>query len=164
VAAFDDALNDDLDIEKGMAAVLDLVSRINQAAATLGPADGKAVQAALESVDQVLDVLVRRRMGMVERDRLSRWADPEFVRERAERFRGRPEIHTPLGGGTLPPAAALLAVTGELDDDLVELLIAARQGARKARDFATADALRTHLGAQGIILEDLPQGIRWKTA
>src|SRR5206468_316906 len=50
LAAFDEALNDDLDIERAMAAALDLVSRVNQL--ELGPADWRAVQAALESVDQ----------------------------------------------------------------------------------------------------------------
>jgi cysteinyl-tRNA synthetase len=141
LAAFDDALNDDLDIERAVAAVLELVSRVNQIEAPLGPADGRAVQAALESVDQVLDVLVRRRIGLVERERLGR-----------------------LAAGTLPPAATLMAAGEDLDDDLIELFIAARQAARQARDFTTADALRKHLASRGIILEDLPQGIRWKTA
>ena len=60
--------------------------------------------------------------------------------------------------------AALIALTGELDDDLIELFIAARQLAKKARDFAAADGARTHLRARGVIIEDLPTGIRWKTA
>jgi cysteinyl-tRNA synthetase len=55
-----------------------------------------------------------------------------------------------------------MAVEGEMDDDLVELLIAARQAAKRARDFASADALRAHLKTRGIIIEDLATGIRWK--
>ena len=54
-----------------------------------------------------------------------------------------------------------------LDDDLaayVEAQSAARQAARKARDFARADAIRDELKARGIILEDTREGVKWKKA
>ena len=44
---------------------------------------------------------------------------------------------------------------------LVEALLAERAAARAARDFARADALREQLAAEGVILEDTPQGVRW---
>ena len=45
----------------------------------------------------------------------------------------------------------------------IEALIAARQLARKTRDFAKADRIRQDLANQGIILEDSKDGIvRWK--
>ncbi|SFU47567.1 cysteinyl-tRNA synthetase [Clostridium sp. DSM 8431] len=50
---------------------------------------------------------------------------------------------------------------GSLEDE-VEALIEQRQQARKNRDFALADKIRDDLKARGIVLEDTPQGVRWK--
>jgi cysteinyl-tRNA synthetase len=53
-------------------------------------------------------------------------------------------------------------VSSGLDEVQIEERIAARQEARKKRDFKAADAVRDELLSQGILLEDTPQGVRWK--
>jgi cysteinyl-tRNA synthetase len=44
----------------------------------------------------------------------------------------------------------------------IEELIAERTAAKKSRDFARADQIRKDLAAQGVILEDTKDGVRWK--
>lgn len=46
-------------------------------------------------------------------------------------------------------------------DDEIESLIAARNEARKNKNWAEADRIRDELKAQGIVLEDTPQGVKW---
>lgn len=46
----------------------------------------------------------------------------------------------------------------------IEKLIEERQQARKDKNFARADEIRDKLKADGIILEDTPQGVKWKRA
>jgi len=49
-------------------------------------------------------------------------------------------------------------------DAEIEAMIEARQAARKSRNFAEADRIRDQLKAQGILLEDTPDGVKWKRA
>jgi cysteinyl-tRNA synthetase len=59
----------------------------------------------------------------------------------------------------------LLPSVVTLDETLeswVEEQVAAREAARKEKDFATADRIRASLAEEGVEVEDTPQGPRWR--
>jgi cysteinyl-tRNA synthetase len=49
-----------------------------------------------------------------------------------------------------------------LSDAEIEALVAERTEAKKARNFARADAIRVELAAKGVAIEDSKDGVRWK--
>lgn len=63
-----------------------------------------------------------------------------------------------------PPSEWFARGTVAGDDARIQGLIDERGAAKKARDFARADAIRDQLAAEGIVLEDTAQGVRWKRA
>ncbi len=54
--------------------------------------------------------------------------------------------------------------TAGLLDEEIDQLIEERNQARKDKNFARSDEIRDQLKDQGIILEDTPQGVRWRRA
>jgi cysteinyl-tRNA synthetase len=48
------------------------------------------------------------------------------------------------------------------DDARIQSLIDERNAAKSNRDFARSDAIRDQLAAEGVLLEDTAQGVRWK--
>lgn len=60
------------------------------------------------------------------------------------------------------PADWFARGASEDDDARIQALIDERIAAKQARDFARADAIRDQLAAEQIVLEDTPQGVRWK--
>ncbi|HYS21167.1 MAG TPA: cysteine--tRNA ligase [Gemmatimonadales bacterium] len=140
-------------------------ARLRAAAAGVGPAEGGgplALQArALEhDVAAALDDDLSAPRALA--------ALFEFVRV-ANR-----ELDRGAGGGGGGALAALERVVGLLDilptlaavdpglARWVEERLAAREGARKSRDFAAADRIRAELKSRGVELEDTAAGTKWR--
>ncbi|PJF47793.1 MAG: cysteine--tRNA ligase [Chloroflexi bacterium] len=77
-------------------------------------------------------------------------------------------IYTELGGDVLGVVRSRAAPSTTADSErevaLIEILIEMRNEARKARDYARADAIRDRLAKLGIVLEDGPKGTSWRIA
>lgn len=74
------------------------------------------------------------------------------------------QTYSELAGDVLGllPAKFEEAAGADLTGQLVQLLIELRQEARQAKDYARADRIRQRLNEMGIILEDGPEGTRWR--
>jgi cysteinyl-tRNA synthetase len=92
-----------------------------------------------------------------------------FVR-RINRRMARGQITVPDAAVVLAALERADAVLGLLpaadqethDDERIESLLREREAARKAHDYGTADRLRAEIEALGVIVEDTPQGPRWR--
>jgi cysteinyl-tRNA synthetase len=115
ITQFTEAMDNDLNISAGWAAVFEWVRETNRRLAenSVSPPEAAAALAAWNKVDQV------------------------------------------LGVGAAPEAE----VPAE-----IQALLEQRQAARKAKDFARADALRAELKGRGWVIEDTPRGARVKRA
>lgn len=60
------------------------------------------------------------------------------------------------------PLGILQKTTKSTLEKEIEELIEKRQEARKQKNWALSDEIRDSLKARGIVLEDTPQGVRWK--
>jgi cysteinyl-tRNA synthetase len=62
----------------------------------------------------------------------------------------------------ISPELLEVAGSAQLSDEQVNQKLAEMEAARKARNFKTSDALRAELTAEGIIVENTKDGVRWR--
>ena len=78
------------------------------------------------------------------------------------------KAYVELLAGTIAKLSGVLGIIterkAEVLDSEVEEMIAARQQARKEKNFALADEIRQKLLDMGIVLEDTREGVKWKRA
>lgn len=162
---FDAALNDNLNMPNALAVVFGAVNQLNQM--ELGPAEAREALRLMESFEEVLDVLDRSaRSGLITREQVASWLEGELLTKKAGHLKhwaeapDREKLWEMVEAGQLPSFEDLASIE-QMDADTIELFVAIRQNARKAKDFTVADGIRDDLARRGVQLEDTPQGFRW---
>jgi cysteinyl-tRNA synthetase len=138
---FTAALANDLNTAEAAAAISEMVRAANSAAdaGTLGAENAAEVLRVLMLFDEVFAVLEDR--------------DEERTRAALEWAKAE---------GRIGEAAPELVMRLALSDADIDALVAERTQAKKARNFARADAIRVELAAKGVAIEDSKDGVRWK--
>ena len=146
-ADFLNALANDLNTAEARAAIFEVIRAVNTAAdqSRLCETDAHATLDLLSEFDGIFAVLSD---GEARDADLTRWAlDWAKAENRLD--------------GADPDLLARFANTGPTDAE-IDALIAERAQAKRGRNFARADAIRNDLLAQGIVLEDGKDGVRWR--
>jgi cysteinyl-tRNA synthetase len=138
---FTAALADDLNTASATAAISEMVRAANSAAdaGTLGAENAEEILRVLTTFDGVFAVLIDR--------------DAELTRAALEWAKDE--------GRSGDASAELVAQMGATDE-AIQALVDERTAAKKARNFARADAIRAELLAKGVVIEDAKDGVRWK--
>jgi cysteinyl-tRNA synthetase len=139
-----DALDDDLNTAQAQAAIFDMIRAVNTAidGGNLKSGDVPALLAPLEQFDQVFSILQDDDTAQMQR--IYEWAKAE----------GRVKDIT--------PQLEEIVRSAELSDAQIDAKIEQMNAARKSRDFASSDKIRAELVAQGIIIEQTKEGVRWR--
>ncbi len=138
---FTAALANDLNTAEAAAAISEMVRAANSAAdaGTLGEENAAEVLRVLMLFDEVFAVLEDRDEELTRA--ALKWAEAE---------------------GRIKDAAPDLVLKLALSDAEIEALVEERSEAKRARNFARADAIRVELAAKGVAIEDSKDGARWK--
>ena len=137
-------MDDDLNTAQAQAAIFDMVRKANAAmdAGQFKKDDIVPLLAVLQSFDELFAVLKDDDAAKVLR--VAEWAKTE----------GR---ESEISKGLLETVGAQ-----QFSDAEIEKKVAEMEGARRARNFKVSDAIRSELGALGIIVEITKDGARWK--
>lgn len=129
--------------------------------ADIGPVDGIGIPAAIETA---LEDDLNTPNALAEIARIASEARKAEGEDRAARKRELLGAGLALGLLQQDPAAWFARGADSGDDARIQALIDERNAAKKNRDFARSDAIRDQLAGEGVLLEDTPQGVRWKRA
>ena len=123
---------------------------------------GPVIPAAMETA---LDDDLNTPLALAEVARIATEARKAATREEKGRLKSE-LLGAGLALGLLQQEAADWFGRGASNDDDIRIqsLIDERNEAKKSRDFARSDAIRDQLAAEGVLLEDTAQGVRWKRA
>ena len=150
---FIEAMDDDLNTPQAIAALFDLAREINR-----GRDEGMPVREAQEALQELGSVL-----GLTFQEGPQRGPQVEALVELGKemagplRVAGEEELADDIEAGLAPEA---LSDGGR--DAAVKVLADARERLREARRYELADRIRSHLAELGVLLEDTPQGPRWR--
>jgi cysteinyl-tRNA synthetase len=138
---FTAALANDLNTAEAVAAISEMVRAANSAAdaGTLASGNVAQILEVLALFDGVFAVLE-------DKDAEQTRAALEWAKAEGRGHEAAPELVARMG----------------LSDAEIEALVAERTQAKKARNFARADAIRVELMAKGVVIEDSKDGVRWK--
>jgi cysteinyl-tRNA synthetase len=162
-AAFEAAMDDDLNTPRALAAVFELATELNRtadAAAKADPGTSPEVVAALEAGARMLRMLAGV-LGLTLITTMTPAQRAGLHRLARDLAREHPDLFDPAS----PILQQLRATTSDdalSGDDLVALIAGARMRARRQRDWAVGDAIRSKLQSLGILLEDSPTGYTWR--
>ncbi len=138
------ALDDDLNTAQAQGAVFDMVRSANAAmdCGAMRKADVPALLAALSQFDEIFAVL--KDDDAPKMQHVADWAKAE----------GREK--------EISPELIEILRSNALSDEQVHQKIEQMKAARAAKKFAESDAIRAELTAQGILIEQTKEGVRWR--
>jgi cysteinyl-tRNA synthetase len=139
-----EALNEDLNTAQAQAAIFDMV-RVANAAIDSGEMKQGDVQPLLSTLDQFDEIFgVLKDDDAAKMQRIADWAKSEGREKEIS-----PELMDALRSNAL-------------SDEQVNQKIEEMKAARAAKNFAASDAVRAELTANGILIEQTKEGVRWR--